>query len=218
MELLKIDGQEKILSDIIKNCIREIIEAVNNNKYHEEKANILNNLEKINLFTINPYLVTLMTDETDFPPALVKLTELSLYDPDNNTNENESLLSHEIALLKKISDSINDPYNSILVVKFNLTKDIIDSILHAINDKNNYRDLLLDCLKMLSNYINNADIFYSYLKDKLDEKFIDKLNNIQENHLDDMEVTKEISNILCKLCMKSETLANHISNMLPYFS
>ena len=69
---------------------------------------------------------------------------------------------------------------------------------------------------MLSNFINNPEIYYSFLKDKLDEKFIDKLNSIQDNHLDDMDVTKEISNILCKVCLKSESLASHISICLYY--
>ena len=55
---------------------------------------------------------------------------------------------------------------------------------------------------MLSNFINNPEIYYSFLKDKLDEKFIDKLNSIQDNHHDDLDVTKEICNILCKVCLK----------------
>ena len=116
--MLKLEGQEKNLSELIKNCMREIIEAVNNNKYEEEKINIANNLEKINLFTSKPELVALMTEETEFPPALTKLTEMTLNDPDNNSNLNENLLNNEIALLKKICDSINDPYNSLLVVEY----------------------------------------------------------------------------------------------------
>ena len=59
-ELLKIEGQDKILGEIIKNCMREIIDAVNKDKYQTEKENILNNLEKINLFTITPILSEIM--------------------------------------------------------------------------------------------------------------------------------------------------------------
>lgn len=204
-ELLKIDGQEKILGDIIKNCIKEIIDAVNNNKYNDEKENILTNLEKIDLFTVTPNLVNMMVEETEFPPALTKLTDLSTSDPDNDGNINDRMLGHEISLLSKIGENINDPYNPILT-------DIIDAILKVINDKSNYRNLLLTCLKMLSKFIDNPEIFEMYLKDRLDEAFIDKLNTIQENYLDDMPVTKEINNILCKLCLKSERLAKHISN------
>ena len=115
-ELLKIEGQDKILGEIIKNCMREIIDAVNKDKYQTEKENILNNLEKINLFTITPTLSEIMFEETEFPPVLTKLTELSLKDSDNNNNQNEIMLSNEIDILKKICDRINDPFNSIIVV------------------------------------------------------------------------------------------------------
>ena len=117
-ELLKIEGQDKILGEIIKNCMREIIDAVNKDKYQTEKENILNNLEKINLFTITPILSEIMYEETEFPPVLTKLTELSLKDSDNNNNQNEIMLSNEIDILKKICDRINDPFNSIIVVLF----------------------------------------------------------------------------------------------------
>ena len=117
-ELLKIEGQDKILGEIIKNCMREIIDAVNKDKYQTEKENILNNLEKINLFTITPTLSEIMFEETEFPPVLTKLTELSLKDSDNNNNQNEIMLSNEIDILKKICDRINDPFNSIIVVLF----------------------------------------------------------------------------------------------------
>ena len=66
---------------------------------------------------------------------------------------------------------------------------------------------------MLSDLISNPDIFYTYLKDKLDSRFIDKLYEVQDNYLDDMEVTKEINNILCKLCLKSEVLADQIGSI-----
>ena len=117
-ELLKIEGQDKILGEIIKNCMREIIDAVNKDKYQTEKENILNNLEKINLFTITPTLSEIMFEETEFPPVLTKLIELSLKDSDNNNNQNEIMLSNEIDILKKICDRINDPFNSIIVVLF----------------------------------------------------------------------------------------------------
>ena len=117
-DLLKIEGQDKILGEIIKNCMREIIDAVNKDKYQTEKENILNNLEKINLFTITPTLSEIMFEETEFPPVLTKLTELSLKDSDNNNNQNEIMLSNEIDILKKICDRINDPFNTIIVVLF----------------------------------------------------------------------------------------------------
>ena len=66
-------------------------------------------------------------------------------------------------------------------------------------------------LKSLSGFINNNEVFEKILKNKLDTNFIDQLFDIQENYLDDCEVSKEINNIFCNLCLKSEKLAAQIS-------
>jgi hypothetical protein len=69
-------------------------------------------------------------------------------------------------------------------------------------------------LKSLSGFLNNDEIYNKYLKDKIDNKFIDHLFDTQENYVDDLEVGKEINNILCNLCLKSEALAAQISTYL----
>ena len=69
----------------------------------------------------------------------------------------------------------------------------------------------MNSLKSLSGFITNNEIFQKYLKDKLNTKFIDQLFDIQENYIDDLEVGKEMNNILCNLCLKSDDLAAQIS-------
>lgn len=88
------------------------------------------------------------------------------------------------------------------------------NVLKVIKDKSQYRDLFLNSLKALSGFINNKEIFNKHLKDKLDTKFIDQLFEIQENYIDDLDVGKEINNILCNLCLKSEILAAQISKFI----
>ena len=84
----------------------------------------------------------------------------------------------------------------------------------VIKEKSQYRDLFLNSLKSLSGFINNKVVYDKHLKDKLDTKFIDTLFDIQENYIDDLEVGKEINNILCNLCLKSDVLAAQISKFI----
>ena len=80
-----------------------------------------------------------------------------------------------------------------------------------IKDKSQFRDLFLNSLKALSGFIQNNEIYNKHLKDILNTNFIDQLFEIQENYIDDLEIGKEINNILCNLCLKSEILASQIS-------
>ena len=80
-----------------------------------------------------------------------------------------------------------------------------------IKDKSQYRDLFLNSLKALSGFIQNNEIYNKHLKDILNTNFIDQLFEIQENYIDELEIGKEINNILCNLCLKSEILASQIS-------
>ena len=74
--------------------------------------------------------------------------------------------------------------------------------------------MFLQSLKSLSGFVVNEDIYNKYLKDKIDASFIDHLFDVQENYVDDLEVGREMNNILCNLCLRSGTLASQISNLI----
>jgi hypothetical protein len=201
-ELVKLPGQEKSINEIINNNIKEITEILNNGKYEEQKGLILSDLERINAFTSNSKQTSLMVD-TGFPKTLNQLVELTLKDQDGS-NVNENLITNEMSLLKKITDEIKDNLSPTL-------GEILANIIKIIHEKSQYRDLFLNALKSLAGFIPNQEVFETHLKDKLDTKFIDQLFDIQENYIDDLEVGKEINNILCNLCLKSDALAGQIS-------
>ena len=53
-------------------------------------------------------------------------------------------------------------------------------------------------------------IYNKHLKDKIGDKFVDKLFEIQDNYLDNPEITKEINNLLCYLALRNPKLAETI--------
>jgi hypothetical protein len=200
-ELVKLPGQEKSINDIISHNMDEITEIVNAGKYEEQKNLILTDLERINAFTSNPKQVTLMI-ESGFVKTLNQLADLTLKDQDNS-NLNENLINNEMSLLKKVTEEIKDITSPTL-------GEILANIIKVIQEKSQFRDLFLNSLKSLAGFISNNEVFEKHLRNKLDTKFIDQLFDIQENYIDDLEVGKEINNILCNLCLKSDLLAAQI--------
>jgi hypothetical protein len=144
--------------------------------------------------------------DSGFPKTLNNLVELTLKDQDSS-NVNENLITNEMSLLKKITDEIKDNLSPTTL------GEILANIIKIIQEKSQYRDLFLNALKSLAGFIPIPEIFDKHLKDKLDTKFIDQLFDIQENYIDDLEVGKEINNILCNLCLKSDVLAGQISKL-----
>jgi hypothetical protein len=201
-ELIKLPHQEKIIKDIILSNLNYIHECVSDNTIeNDNKYTILSSLEKLNTFCQNENYITLLT-KNPFPKDLNVLIELTLLEKDIS-DLNEKLLNNEMSLSLKIygKDAKYDP---------EIIKGIISDILKIMKDKSHYRDIYLNAARLLRTHINDDLIFEPYLKSKLDKAFIDQLFDTQENYLDDMEVSKEINNILCSLCLKNEELSLYI--------
>ena len=64
--------------------------------------------------------------------------------------------------------------------------------------------------KCLSDYVKDDTLYNKHLGDKIDESFVDKLFEIQDNYLDNPEIIKEINNILCYLSLRNPKLAECI--------
>ena len=207
-ELLKLPGQWKFAEEILRDAIKEFHENVQKNFADSEiKQKILSNEEIINSFisnkrAIEPILANQFVEDLD------KAVNSTTKDQEI-TQTIEKLLTNEMGLIKKIKDnlpSMDDPKHDKLV----------DDTIKILLEKSNYVDPLLLSCKCLSSYIDNADYYNKHLYDKLDENFVDKLFEIEDNYLDNPEVIKEINNILCHLALRNPKLADCIVKNLHY--
>jgi hypothetical protein len=205
-ELIKLPGQENLVSDIIKHNVIEFFDNISGGAMnsHDGKINVLNNIEKINALTSNKKQINLISDD-NFLKELQDAITATISDKEIS-DVNEKLLQNELSLLKKINEH-NKSQNSPDEHKTSL---IVENVLNMIKEKSHYRDVLVSSGKLLTEQIQDDDVFNSHLKDKLDYDFIDSLFETSENYLDDDEVGKEINNILCSLCLKSNKLADYI--------
>jgi hypothetical protein len=201
-ELMKLPGQEKSITDIVLTNLKYIRDCVSDNTIeNDNKYDILHAMEKINAFC-NCEKYSQMLIDGEFMKDVNLLIDLTINDTDIS-ELNEKLLHNELSLLSKIH-SRHDTNKSKLI------EGILANILHIMKDKTYYRDIYINSAKILRTNINNERVYNSYLKDKLDSRFVDLLFETAENYIDDLEVSREINNILCSLCLKNEGLSLYI--------
>ena len=201
-EIMKLPGQEEFASDIIKQQIKEFYENLKGDFSNSEiKHKILNNLETINAFSSNKKQISLLFAD-EFQSNLNKVIDLTKNEKEIS-QVIEKLLTNEMSILKKIKENIPSKDN-------NKHNDIIENTIKIIKNKSNYLDTLLLSCRILSDYIKDEDLFNKYLNEKIDDDFIDKLFEINENYIDNAEVTKEINNLLCYLSLRNPKFAEHI--------
>ena len=82
--------------------------------------------------------------------------------------------------------------------------------IEVIKKKPMYRDLYLNTLKNVEGCFHNDEIFKTVLEPLLDEELVNSLFDSIENYVEDIEVTKEINNILSGICMRNPALCKLI--------
>jgi hypothetical protein len=201
-ELMKLPGQEKNITDIVMTNLKYIRDCVSDNTIENDNhEDLLHAMEKINAFC-NAEKYTQMLIDGEFMKDVNLLIDLTINDKDVS-ELNEKLLHNELSLLKKIHDRH-------VTGKSNILEGILANILHVMRDKTYYRDIYLNSARILRQNINDDQVFDSYLKERLDNAFVDQLFETAENYIDDIEVSREINNILCSLCLKNEKLSLYI--------
>ena len=201
-ELMRLPGQEKIAEGVIKDAIKEFHQNVQKNfNDNEVKQKILNNEEVINSFTSNKKTVEPILD-SGFIKDLNKACDMTTKEQEVSATI-DSLLTNKMGLLKKIKDNLPtkaDPRHD----------DVASNTLTILLDKSNYEAPLLLACKCLSDYVKDNDLYNKHLSNKIDDGFIGKLFDIQEDYLENPEITKEINNILSYLAMKNQKSADSI--------
>lgn len=198
-QISKIPTQYDKLKIMNKVNVKNFNEKIKNLDINNLKS-ILSDLEKINAGTANiNHLEDLKTE--DFKQNLQIIFEECINDPETN-DLNEKLLNNIIALTNKLELE----GDNILQVK---------KLKQIMTQKTFYRDIYYNCSKSLSkilskrNYSSNLELNKEILKE-LDENFVEKIFETMENYVDDHEVSKELNNILCNLCLKSKKLSAFI--------
>ena len=201
-EIMKLSGQEESTSDIIRKQIEEFYNNLKSDFNNSEiKQKILNNLENINAFTSNKKQISLLLTE-EFQNNLNQVIDLTQKEV-NISQVIEKLLTNELSILKKIKENISSKDN-------NKHNDIIDNSIKVIKNKSNYSDTLLLSCKILNDYIKDVELYNKYTNKKIDDTFIDKLFEINEDYIDNSEITKEINNVLCYLALRNNKYAEII--------
>ena len=201
-ELTKLPGQAKFAEAFINDAIKEFHENVQKEFKNEENKNkLLNNEEVINSFTSNKDAIKPILDK-QFINDLNKAVDLATND-EEVSNIIDKLLTNDAGILKKIKENLptkNDERHS----------DVAKDTLKIIEKKSNYEEPLLLSCKNLSDYVKDDTLYNKHLNDKIKENFVDKLFEIQDNYLDNPEITKEINNLLCYLALRNPKLAEAI--------
>ena len=201
-ELMRLPGQEKIAESVIRDAIKEFhINLQKNFNDNEIKQKILGNEEVINSFTTNKKTVQPIL-ESSFLKDLNKAVDLTTKDQEVSTTI-DSLLTNDMGMLKKIKENLptkDDPRHD----------DVANCTLTILLDKSNFEEPLLLACKLLHDYVKDKELFNKHINDKIDDSFVGKLYDIQDDYLDNPEIIKEINNILSYLAMKNNKLGNDI--------
>ncbi|MCQ2815881.1 MAG: hypothetical protein MJ252_01320 [archaeon] len=205
-EIMKIPGQEDQSIAIVKDAIKEFHEnAAKDYNNNEIKGKLLGNLEIINSFTTNKKVIDGTIMGKEFFDDLIKTFNNSK-DDQETTDRNEGLITNTIGLAKKIQENITPTTED----GDNKQNDIVKALINQIMHKSQYAGPLLTSTRTLGGMLEDEDYYKKYVADKIDESFIDKLFEINDNYLDNPEITKEVNNILSKLCLRNPKLAEHI--------
>ena len=214
-EILKLPGQEQYTKNIIEENMKEFHQNILNTKNNNNNFNIdiknksLNNLENINAFTSNEKQIEQLIQNEHFFNDLKDVIDLTCKDPDL-TQTIEKLLTNEFSILKKLIENLNNDNNNNDNEINNKHNDITNAVLNCIKTKNNYSDSLLISCKILNDYIKNNNLYTKYINDKINNDFIDTLFEINDNYIDNNNISKEINNILCYLCLLNINLSDYI--------
>jgi len=209
-QLIKLPNQEKIINTFIESSVDQLNTLINSSdfldNYEKIKNNILNNLEKINAFStenrINPKLI-----EKEFIENLLKQYQKALEDKEIS-DINEKLLFNLLGIFaliqkgkgfKKLGEAGNALYDQYL-----------RNLLETIKAKSHFKDLFVVALRSICKLIYNKENFEKLLSDKINNEFIDSLFASSENYLEENQVSREINNTLCGLCINCDKLAKYI--------
>ena len=207
-EIMKIPGQDNYARDVVIEAINEFNE---NSKLdysdNETKSKLLLNLEVINSFTTNEKQIALLLMNEHFENNLNTITDKTLSD-NEITQINEKLIANELTLIAKMVNNIASNSSTANNV---ITLDVfVNKLMTIIKTKSNYRDIFLHTARYFSKYIKDETLYNQYLSNTIDTDFIDTLFDISDNYLDDVQVSKELNNILCYLCLRNDKLADYI--------
>ena len=119
------------------------------------------------------------------------------------SNTIDKLLQNDSGILKKIKDNLTSKDDE-------RHGDVAKDTLKIIEKKSNFEEPLLLSCKNLSDYVKDDTLYNKHLDDKIDDNFVDKLFEIQDNYLDNPEITKEINNLLCYLALRNPKFAETI--------
>lgn len=203
---MKLPNQEEIINSLINNSIKDFNEYINNDKDFEnvKQSQILNTIEKINSFIpenkINPKIL-----EKNFIENLLKLFELIIQDKEFS-DTNERLFNNVLSLFKRIQigKGFYIEENSEKFGKYLLL------LTESIKFKSQYRDFYINSLKEISEHLYKKETYEKFLKDLIDNEFINYIFLSIENYYEDQIVNREINNTLCAICINSEELGKYI--------
>lgn len=200
-EIMKSPDQLKLGQELLKEAIADFHTNLQKNfNDKENKQKILNNEEVINSFTSNKKAVENILQQ-QFIDDLTKAVDQTVKSPEISQTI-DKLLTNELGLINKIKENLpktDDKHGK-----------LIDNAMKILLDKNNYIDPLIVSCKCLGSYIADDELFNKHASKKIGDSFIDKLFAIQEDNLDNPEVTREINNILCQLAVKNPKYADAI--------
>ena len=198
-EILKLPGQEKYVSDLIIDTINEFNKNAENDFSQKEiRQKLLNSLQILNSFVTNQSQIDLLNQNEKFLENFKKVTDNTFKENDLDST-NEKLVNNELSLLKKITDNQFFQYDY-----------TIDKIIDIIKNKSKYQDILLNGTEEFLKNLKQKALYDKYISPKVDNSFIDCIFDDIDNYLGNIQVTKDLNNILCYLCIYNEALAKYI--------
>lgn len=207
--LMRLSGNEEKISDILESTIKEFnaeSRDLENCEFFSSKAPQLQELiSKINFFTcIGGRHINILLKDDVFKKSLKILVKMTNEDSDLSKFK-EPLLIIESDILVKMYNAASN-ISSIFDNDLDSEKEEIVRIILTISQNQNFREPLLSSLTTIQDFIKDTSdpTTFEKLSESLNEEFINKLFEINENYLGDNEIQNSINNLLCSICFHSE--------------
>ena len=214
--LMRLPQNEEKITSIVETTLNDFVNAaedLENEPFFSKRSPILNDLlSKLNVFTCSDNHANLLLKRNDFKKAFSALINCTNHDSDLSKHK-EPLLKNEVDLMKKMINICDKfIFDKEKEQELEQEKDNLIKLAISLTSNINFREALIGSLGMVQNYIKNTDdpIPFEKLKNEINESFVDKLFEINENYLGDTEIQNVVNNILCSVCFQSEDLSKYI--------
>ena len=224
-EVIKLPGQSAHIDEILNDTLKDFIENIKNDfKENEIKDKLWSDLIVINSYSNNPVQINKLINNKNFINVFFAIINKTLQENDYSSIIIEKLFTCEIELLQKIiyqhysennDNNINNIENNINVNSDNnenniLNQNFCEILLALLFHKNIFADNFILVCNILLFYINKEYLYSKFLIHKINKIFIEQFFELQENYVNNMQVSEILNEISNTLILKNQNFEKYV--------